>query len=221
MVFARQRVCPAHAGIGRFPRIGPIGDLCLPRARGDRPSRSIPSVLQKKSAPRTRGSALGSSGTRVTDGVCPAHAGIGPFRHIAVELHKCLPRARGDRPSTPASVSHSATSAPRTRGSAVHLRRSYSRPLVCPAHAGIGLDMPNRRTNWPCLPRARGDRPHGIPWSQDKGRSAPRTRGSAEFSTQCEPLVRVCPAHAGIGRSLLRPVIRSTRLPRARGDRPC
>ncbi len=92
--------------------------------------------------------------------------------------------------------------------------------MDCPAHAGIDLGRRDSLPLVPGLPRARGDRP----WRREPGNrgteTAPRTRGStprvlAIPSARCD-----CPAHAGIDPHLFQIFPTTSRLPRARGDRP-
>ena len=134
-----EKVCPAHAGIHRFPD----GDHCrcgrLPCTRGDSPWR----LLVRE----------------VAGEVCPAHAGIHLRTIFARFAAPGLPCTRGDSP-------HFRLAKWRTRSSALHTR-GFTRfaqlpPVpnpVCPAHAGIHLTKDHVLGRSVCLPCTRGDSP--------------------------------------------------------------
>ena len=173
-----------------------------------------------ESSPRTRGSAPGRPQRYRLGRVFPAHAGIGLFDTSDKEFGRCLPRARGDRPSGELPRIVDGTSSPRTRGSASHRSCSNRSQRVFPAHAGIGLFVPFGTVSPGSLPRARGDRPGPWPVVAHPPWSSPRTRGSAPGRCPAGPALGVFPAHAGIGPSALQGNSDVSCLPRARGDRP-
>ncbi len=89
----------------------------LPRARGDRPQMPSLNAFVPQTAPRTRGSTP-SPAYHVTGAEdCPAHAGIDLSLYRPDAQTGRLPRARGDRPSTPPMGISGPRTAPRTRGS--------------------------------------------------------------------------------------------------------
>ena len=148
----------------------------LPRASGDWPSLSSFEVTHAESPPRTRGSAVGQWFPPVLLGVSPANAGIGRFLRCASRRSVRLPRKRGDRPAS----------------SMLSVRPGR----VCPANAGIGRPRRRRHPGDRCLRRERGI---GPPCHIGHG-DAPRTRRSAASERVSDPLGKVCPASAGIGR---------------------
>ncbi len=152
-------VSPAHAGIDPSPTPTRRRSWCLPRPRGDRPRRAWAKSEARKSPPPTRGSTVGE-GLQLGQGlVSPAHAGI-DLPGVAVErLAGCLPRPRGDRPSSTRQPRRASWSPPPTRGSTPSERFLAAGDIVSPAHAGIDLATMSAIPNTVCLPRPRGDRP--------------------------------------------------------------
>ncbi len=132
--------------------------------------------------------------------VSPAHAGIDRRGGGQDCPSFCLPRPRGDRPSTVPAGSGRKRSPPPTRGSTAAAVAAVSAGRVSPAHAGIdplgGLRRHPRRG----LPRPRGDRPWWI---------------ATLIHT-----ANVSPAHAGIDPAPKRIGVPPGCLPRPRGDRP-
>ena len=216
----RCSVSPAHAGIDPALTAGKACGTCLPRARGDRPMGDTVIFRQVVSPPRTRGSTSRPPFDDRTPGVSPAHAGIDPGSTGRASLLLGLPRARGDRPLSPAIRSWRRESPPRTRGSTLSACSTPFLPAVSPAHAGIDLSFKSGKTLQIGLPRARGDRPHKRFCSSLNARSPPRTRGSTPFLTLLPANKPVSPAHAGIDLRHGSMGSAPWRLPRARGDRP-
>ena len=170
---------PAHAGIGLNQRRQPVSCCPLPRPRGDRPTPTTPRHTRRNSTPPTRGSAATEDTGGSTNGLYPAHAGIGLAEVRSQSAAMALPRPRGDRPDIGHLMDLSGVSPPPTRGSACSIALELSKSNLSPAHAGIGLHRQDGALSNPPLPRPRGDRPvaddllHlGIP-------SPPPTRGSA------------------------------------------
>ena len=111
-------------------------------------------------------------------------------------------------------------SPPRTRGSTFGADVSEEEAEVSPAHAGIDLSEYQLMRTSSCLPRARGDRPRAVDSLRMACRSPPRTRGSTHAPVERLRRPDVSPAHAGIDPACAQDRKSSTRLPRARGDRP-
>ncbi len=130
------------------------------------------------------------------------------------------PRARGDRPRSRCAALIGLGTTPRTRGSTLAAKKVASASPDYPAHAGIdpGRLLPRQRVTR--LPRARGDRPDDVRCGYECPSTTPRTRGSTRGGDGGEAQGRDYPAHAGIDRPLRATDLRSSRLPRARGDRP-
>ena len=91
-------VSPADAGIDLYGRGFQTLRICLPRARGDRPTPEAQALAADLSPPRTRGSTLVMRHGSRPLLVSPAHAGIDLATHQALIYCASLPRARGDRP---------------------------------------------------------------------------------------------------------------------------
>ena len=131
-----------------------------------------------------------------------------------------LPRARGDRPCGKVPRLGGTSAAPRTRGSTYVAACIATIVEGCPAHAGIDLWSIRGRGRVMRLPRARGDRPTNIAVKTGQPKAAPRTRGSTLWLWHRSILHPGCPAHAGIDLNASVNAASSSRLPRARGDRP-
>ena len=132
-----------------------------------------------------------------------------------------LPRARGDRPLRGSRKKSSTRSPPRTRGSTLIAAARALYTPVSPAHAGIDLRRIESCIRSCSLPRARGDRPSGRPYSSCRQLSPPRTRGSTCCVLTDDKRQDVSPAHAGIDPIAAAVAFDHLGLPRARGDRPC
>ena len=132
-----------------------------------------------------------------------------------------LPRARGDRPPGGPTFLARVLAPPRPRGSTLGKTMAGAAEDGSPAPAGIDPASDYILALRPRLPRARGDRPKKrIPPPPDVT-APPRPRGSTGVRRQAVRLGRGSPAPAGIDPPpALIPDWRS-RLPRARGDRPC
>ena len=191
---------PAHAGIAPSPSSRAGARSRLPRARGDRPARTSATWFALVAPPRTRGSPLRG--------------------RLADEYAKGLPRARGDRPSPRRGWWFGPRAPPRTRGSPLRGVRPRGAARGSPAHAGIA---PARWSRWwrrSGLPRARGDRPLTPGRRSSRQEAPPRTRGSPLDLAGGAVQRSGSPAHAGIAPSSRSPSAATSRLPRARGDRP-
>jgi len=211
---------PALAGIGLFGAI--IGEACrrLPRARGDRPLGLGQRILRLRASPRSRGSARDRPARVRGSAGFPALAGIGPPRRSARSTRTRLPRARGDRPMKLAELREMIRASPRSRGSARRARVHAQGARGFPALAGIGRIRAGRRARMARLPRARGDRPWIDGRNPGSRWASPRSRGSAPAGGDLGDRDDGFPALAGIGPAPTTRRARSSRLPRARGDRP-
>ncbi len=194
------RGCPAHAGID--------------------PAHGALWAIGTLAAPHTRGSTRAVAQPRDVRPGCPAHAGIDPPRGPRRHRAQGLPRTRGDRPCSAASLTRRSAAAPHTRGSTRREREHDVRRSGCPAHAGIDPRSLPRSAKGRRLPRTRGDRPRraGVAWTP--ARAAPHTRGSTRRFERRPCRGFGCPAHAGIDPRRAPSVEAGRRLPRTRGDRP-
>ncbi len=221
---ARDRLCsgvsPAHAGIDPAAWRAHSVLPCLPRPRGDRPTRKPPKQTAAWSPPPTRGSTLCRRCSPEGGVVSPAHAGI-DLGALPVFVHALgLPRPRGDRPVTGSIVAGEHSSPPPTRGSTCRGPGQRLPRSVSPAHAGIDPRHSGRELAGCCLPRPRGDRPARSHGAGEGAASPPPTRGSTGLQHPRGRRAGVSPAHAGIDPQ--EPTCPPThpRLPRPRGDRP-
>ncbi len=151
--------CPACAGIDPRSLSRCLSRARLPRMRGDRPPSSNTSVMIASAAPHARGSTQCRQPAGETVDGCPACAGIDPIRRGFCNLKAWLPRMRGDRPRSSATVKRSWPAAPHARGSTLQREHRARCAAGCPACAGID---PRRRAGARRvrgLPRMRGDRP--------------------------------------------------------------
>ena len=69
-------VCPAHAGVYRWPGVANTGTSGLPRTRGGLPAEADANEGGASFAPHTRGSTHVYQPTFHPVAVCPAHAGV-------------------------------------------------------------------------------------------------------------------------------------------------
>ncbi len=213
-------VSPAYAGIDPQKDSSSSAPLCLPRVRGDRPSKAQGGKPLAGSPPRTRGSTLHPSQRWSSRRVSPAYAGIDLFRLWRSGGGSRLPRVRGDRPHSPDLAYPTLESPPRTRGSTqprFALLRSHP---VSPAYAGIDPSPPPNTRSATGLPRVRGDRPKWGFALQLLDVSPPRTRGSTRHTPAGRQRPWVSPAYAGIDLKMRNQDFEIQRLPRVRGDRP-
>ena len=131
------QVYPACAGIDRLFSAGIVGQVGLPRMRGDRPYVAVGCQGGLEFTPHARGSTHATSSSLQSACVYPACAGIDRGL-LCQPLHTGgLPRMRGDRPCPHRKRFHDSKFTPHARGST--LSRSCRRCLekVYPACAGI------------------------------------------------------------------------------------
>ena len=192
----------------------------FPAHAGIDPSSAPPATATKRLPPRTRGStSLEHQPHRSSLGF-PAHAGIDPGDCTWIGARSGLPRARGDRPVYGIDYPLGVTASPRTRGSTLVCGPSRRPGGGFPAHAGIDPRRRRRSCRPARLPRARGDRPAGEAGRESSIEASPRTRGSTLQKSVDHAYGGGFPAHAGIDPTRATRRSSSTRLPRARGDRP-
>ena len=211
---------PAHAGMVPTSRRCWIVCGRAPRARGDGPSRSMPSPPPPTCSPRTRGWSPAQHQHQEADQVLPAHAGMVPTFQGASAPPSGAPRARGDGPIIPVRTRIKRQCSPRTRGWSPTRPLSQRPSLVLPAHAGM---VPGGGGEFPAVfraPRARGDGPSKNSRRRNRAVCSPRTRGWSRLPPRSGFPSAVLPAHAGMVPRLRRSPNRPRRAPRARGDGP-
>ncbi len=113
----------------------------------------------------------------------------------------CLPRMRGDRPSSGRRVGGLRRFTPHARGSTIHLPLQAGPVGVYPACAGIDLQYFRQFPVFLSLPRMRGDRPTIRRLGDIPRRFTPHARGSTAQWQQKPLSRRVYPACAGIDRT--------------------
>ena len=211
---------PAPAGIDLRYCAGCDRSFRLPRARGDRPSRTFTGPLTVLAPPRPRGSTPAKASTRVIPSGSPAPAGIDPLRPRITWMRYRLPRARGDRPSFSAFCVAVIPAPPRPRGSTSGVDASCCPVGGSPAPAGIDPTVLRGEGKLRGLPRARGDRPCIVGQGEGQMAAPPRPRGSTSRCRGRGRGLRGSPAPAGIDPLMSRSRAKCIWLPRARGDRP-
>ena len=92
-------VYPACAGIDLLQIWSAVKPRCLPRMRGDRPTKRRSKRSICKFTPHARGSTFNCHTERELAPVYPACAGIDLGLMLGATTGNCLPRMRGDRPS--------------------------------------------------------------------------------------------------------------------------
>ena len=195
-------------------------DLRLPRTRGDGPYWHVRACQVSGVAPHTRGWALRQARRLRRQAGCPAHAGMGPTSSTRGQMIKRLPRTRGDGPLGQSSDPESVTVAPHTRGWAARRHCKLCQKRGCPAHAGMGPKRTAGDCTRPGLPRTRGDGPIEMARQIDFSAVAPHTRGWALHRVAFALESGGCPAHAGMGPSVIFRPFQNSWLPRTRGDGP-
>ncbi len=133
--------------------------MCLPRIRGDRPSRSFALPSSTLPPPHTRGSTLARPCLLALPVASPAYAGIDLSTRCALLASCSLPRIRGDRPLERFAQGIQIEPPPHTRGSTLLGWPQWPVPPASPAYAGIDPLRDYRRFEDVCLPRIPGDRP--------------------------------------------------------------
>ena len=113
---AKKKLCPAHAGM--VPPLILVLERTptLPRTRGDGPMGASYVSRYDVFAPHTRG--WSPSGKLFENAIvlCPAHAGMVPWRGLRKSAVHPLPRTRGDGPWGSLRVRMEGDFAPHTRG---------------------------------------------------------------------------------------------------------
>ena len=172
------------------------------------------------SPPHPRGSTLVRAWGRALVLVSPAPAGIDPCPDAGRGQAVCLPRTRGDRPSSVDQTTYSRSSPPHPRGSTRARRFAPACRVVSPAPAGIDPAARWAAPHPAGLPRTRGDRPRARRAGRPPRLSPPHPRGSTHALAEGFSAQLVSPAPAGIDPAIRIRFSRCRRLPRTRGDRP-
>jgi len=153
------KVYPACAGIHPSSALAVAPIRCLPRMRGDPPQGWRRKRGTTMSTPHARGSTFLLIFSLPLIRVYPACAGI----HLDTLVHgahgACLPRMRGDPPSSVSGFIVYLTSTPHARGSTLYLTPDVYPGNVYPACAGIHLLVIDTLIHGARLPRMRGDPP--------------------------------------------------------------
>ena len=133
-------VYPACAGIDHVFGIQRMGELGLPRMRGDRPRLGIGLTMKHQFTPHARGSTCRLQESIHPIRVYPACAGIDPKFNTEGGASNGLPRMRGDRPPANPQPSAPQQFTPHARGSTLCTNPTSRNAQVYPACAGIDLD---------------------------------------------------------------------------------
>ena len=146
---------------------------------GDLPCRPVRARRVLGVAPRGRGSAphVIYRGQGIYG--CPARAGIRLIPILQHQIHKWSPRTGGDPPVRTEKARSSRTVAPHGRGSASSPPQRHKKPGVCPAWAGVCLDLGAYRVDREQLPRMGGGQPRDECLMVISKKVAPHGRGSA------------------------------------------
>ncbi len=117
LLFRIVLVYPACAGIDLKRHLHHLRRGCLPRMRGDRPSRLPRQPLPVGFTPHARGSTLSTKALVFAVVVYPACAGIDLISRASLLWVTSLPRMRGDRPPKGFLPSFLPSFTPHARGS--------------------------------------------------------------------------------------------------------
>ena len=188
--------------------------------RGDRPFELHNWPPIRRFTPHARGSTHYNFYDEQAQKVYPACAGIDlPYDKERV-WRVSLPRMRGDRPLSAASVLVIFQFTPHARGSTLGKEGKGNSSSVYPACAGIDRNSSFYLSPSLGLPRMRGDRPNTWIGVIAVGVFTPHARGStvSDWSTSISRWVY--PACAGIDLEKVQTYEKENCLPRMRGDRP-
>ena len=171
-------VYPACAGID--PEAGELVfvEFGLPRMRGDRPMLISSLFFVAEFTPHARGSTPMILRQFSQIPVYPACAGIDRVPLHSLIAFFCLPRMRGDRPTTESGPWPLEAFTPHARGSTLHWSARVFCNFVYPACAGIDHRMRGYGYIGNSLPRMRGDRPLHGDHAEDGLLFTPHARGS-------------------------------------------
>ena len=151
---------PAHAGMDPTSRRLDRLDVRLPRTRGDGPWDGWLEIDTDEASPHTRGWTHDVPDRRPQGRGFPAHAGMDPSPDSCSACTARLPRTRGDGPGTIGVSPSSPRASPHTRGwTLLSAPRAGSRSGF-PAHAGMDPRYWIDGSQYPGLPRTRGDGPY-------------------------------------------------------------
>ena len=150
---------PAHAGMDPWAAPPSVDRRRLPRTRGDGPFRVRPRATVSRASPHTRGWTPRLLGRGLRECGFPAHAGMDPDVTDIPEIHRRLPRTRGDGPIEFLPQRAFDRASPHTRGWTRTHRRGQESEVGFPAHAGMDLQGAVATTQLQGLPRTRGDGP--------------------------------------------------------------
>ena len=213
-------VSPARAGMVPSGKSLMAVFSGFPRASGDGPVLSSPSVFPSPFPPRERGWSLRQGQRFAFAGVSPARAGMVPGSKLDVVVRCGFPRASGDGPPYVPTGACMGSFPPRERGWSPATQIWPGQPCVSPARAGMVPKLPSsRRWQWR-FPRASGDGPLLRLAAALDAAFPPRERGWSRAVRGQHARQFVSPARAGmVPCSTTRPTARRS-FPRASGDGP-
>ena len=131
------RASPASAGMDPCSAVVPSGGECLPRERGDGPSRPRAFVVMVEPPPRARGWTRIRLPAQQASVASPASAGMDRPRSSGRPVRRRLPRERGDGPRWSACFPFRPVPPPRARGWTRSRLRDPGRLGASPASAGM------------------------------------------------------------------------------------
>ena len=191
------RIIPAHAGqtMACTPSMPNLSDH--PRACGANDIPDVSGFATTGSSPRMRGKQRHANYRKICERIIPAHAGQTRLTALTPYPTSDHPRACGaNRGALPVGL-RLVGSSPRMRGKRFHLKDSFFRCRIIPAHAGQTTVALRMRRHRPDHPRACGANSTSFVMVLLVDGSSPRMRGKPGVVNTWSPIDRIIPAHAG------------------------
>ncbi len=190
-------ITPAHAGKSPANWASLSVTRDHPRACGEKLDYPKKNQTTKGSPPRMRGKDFAPDRPQDNPGITPAHAGKRACPLPSCSTPRDHPRACGEKPSAPTTISRRTGSPPRMRGKAAEGGQREPPAGITPAHAGKRLSESSACWSGRDHPRACGEKISSSRLRICLWGSPPRMRGKASLPQLSNLQLGITPAHAG------------------------
>ena len=167
-----------------------------------------------------RGWSSNRSAFQAISKICPAYAGMIPYKFFVLIFSVYLSRVCGDDPTLWFCTGLSYRFVPRMRGWSLCIWNWRQHEPICPAYAGMILWRIARENFRIYLSRVCGDDPGRLDLLETETEFVPRMRGWSYKSFQEKFNTYICPAYAGMILLCQKRLIINTYLSRVCGDDP-